>query len=274
MLIFRCRLLEMRRTADAIFEGDLSRRVPVDGTGTAFDLQAQGFNRMLDRINELMDEVRNVTNGVAHELRTPLARLRNELSLIAHDPGAQAVKPRIEGAQAQADGLLALFSSLLRIAEVDSGARRANFASIDLAGLVRECADTLAAVVDESGHEITALLLAPVVVDGDEQLLSQMIINLIENVVRHTPSGTHIRIALSGSAAGWATLVVEDDGPGIASADRDKALDRFGRLSGRQAEGHGFGLPLVASIARLHGGSIELGDAQPGLRVTVRLPSA
>lgn len=272
-LIVRRRIIEMRRTVDAIFEGDLTRRVPVDGSGSAFDMQAEGFNRMLTRINGLMDEVRNVTNGVAHELRTPLARLRNQLSLIAHDPRADGVRDAVEEAQAQADRLLALFSALLRIAEVDSGARRENFTDVDLRQLVEDCVEATEAVVEESGHHVAELALEPVRVKGDVQLLSQVVINLVENAVRHTPAGSAIRVGLSMAEPGWAALTVSDDGPGIAPEDRARALDRFGRLSGAGGvKGHGFGLPLVASIARLHGGAMELGDAGPGLRVTVTVP--
>lgn len=273
-LIIRRRIIDMRRTVDAIFEGDMSRRVPVEGSDSAFDQQAQAFNRMLTRINELMEEVRNVTNGVAHELRTPLARLRNQLNLMTHDPGAAGVLDRIEDAKAQADQLLTLFSALLRIAEVDSGARRENFRPVDLAHLAAECAEALEPVIEESGHVINCRLADPITIVGDAQLLSQMIVNLIENAVRHTPAGTRIRIGLARADEGGAALTVADNGPGIAPADRARALDRFGRLSGGgDAKGHGFGLPLAASIARLHGGSIELSDAQPGLQVTVLLPT-
>lgn len=274
-LIIRQRIVEMRRTVDAIVEGDLTQRVPGSDPRTAFGQQAQAFNRMLDRIDELMEEVRNVTNGVAHELRTPLARLRNQLRLIAHDPQAAPVRARIDEAQAQADGLLSLFSALLRIAEIDSGARRANFTEVNLGELALECAEALEAVLEESGHSLMPLSLMPVTVRGDAQLLSQMIFNLVENAVRYTPPGSQIRISLSNAEPGWAMLTVADNGPGIAPIDRDKALGRFGRWSGGgDAKGHGFGLPLVASIVRLHGGSIELGDARPGLQVSVVLPSA
>ncbi|HWV13371.1 MAG TPA: HAMP domain-containing sensor histidine kinase [Sphingobium sp.] len=273
-LIIRQRIVEMRRTVDAIVEGDLTQRVPGSHPRTAFGQQAQAFNRMLDRITELMEEVRNVTNGVAHELRTPLARLRNQLHLIAHDPQAAPVRDKIDEAQAQADGLLNLFSALLRIAEIDSGARRANFAEVSLGELISECVEALDAVLEESGHSLGPLSLRPAVVRGDAQLLSQMIFNLVENAIRHTPPGSAIRISLSAEPSGFVTLTVADSGPGIAPADRDKALGRFGRLSGGgDAKGHGFGLPLVASIVRLHGGSIELGDARPGLQVTLLLPS-
>ncbi|WP_176595072.1 MULTISPECIES: sensor histidine kinase [Sphingobium] len=273
-LIVRRRIVDMRRTVEAIFEGDLSQRVPVDGSGTAFDSQAAAFNRMLDRINELMEEVRNVTNGVAHELRTPLARLRNQLSLIGTDPAADPVRPGIEAAQAEADRLLALFAALLRIAEVDSGARRANFAPVDLHALVEETIEALEPVIEESGHRIAALALEALTVNGDRQLLVQMVVNLVENILRHTPAGTAISIALRRDRTA-VSLVIADDGPGIAEEDRARALDRFGRLSGGgHAKGHGFGLPLAASIAQLHGGVLDLGNAQPGLRVTVRLPQA
>jgi signal transduction histidine kinase len=274
-LIIRRRIIDMRRTVDAIFEGDMSQRVPVDGSNSAFDSQAQAFNRMLTRISALMDEVRNVTNGVAHELRTPLARLRNQLSLLTHDPDAAGVRERIEGAQVQADQLLALFSALLRIAEVDSGARRENFRPADLAELVAECVEALDPVIEDSGHEISCRLPDRITVTGDRQLLSQMIVNLLENAVRHTPEGTRISIELAQAEGNRAMLTVADNGPGIAPENRARALDRFGRLSGGgDAKGHGFGLPLVASIARLHGGSIELGDARPGLAVTILLSTA
>jgi len=241
------------------------------GAAAAFTLIVR--RRTLRQADRLADDARNITGVLAHELRTPLARLRNELSLVAHDPGAEPVRARLEEVQAQADALLTLFSSLLRIAEVDSGVRRENFAAIDLAELVRDCADMMEAAVEESGHRLIPPSLEPIAVAGDRQLLSQMVINLVENVVRHTAAGTEIRIMLSGSDQRWSKLVVQDDGPGIAPADRARALDRFGRLSGGGEKGHGLGLPLVAAIARLHGGSIELGDAQPGLKVTILLPT-
>lgn len=231
--------------------------------------------RRIVEMRRTLEDVRNTSNGVAHELRTPLARLRNQLNLIAHDPRAEAVRDRVEDAQAQADGLLALFSALLRIAEVDSGARQENFAPVDLGALLEQGMDALEPVVEDSGHRIAALSLEPVSVTGDAPLLSQMIVNLVENALRHTPAGTEIRIALSRAEPGWAKLTVADNGPGIAAADRARALDRFGRLPGQgKMDGHGLGLPLVASIARLHGGSIELGDARPGLRVTILLPAS
>ena len=277
-LIVRRRIVDMRRTVEAIFDGDLSQRVPVDGSGTAFDRQAAAFNRMLDRINELMEEVRNVTNGVAHELRTPLARLRNQLSLIAADPGAERVRPGIEKAQAEADRLLALFAALLRIAEVDSGARRANFAPVDLRALVEETIEALEPVIEESGHRMATLTLEPALLNGDRPLLTQMIVNLIENILRHTPAGTDMTITLQEGTEDT-SLIVSDNGPGIAAEDRACALDRFGRLTvegngAMEGKGHGFGLPLIASITRLHGGTLELSDALPGLRVTLRFHHA
>lgn len=264
----------MRRTMDAVSQGDLSQRVPVDGSNTAFDGQAQAFNHMLTRINEQMDEIRNVTNGVAHELRTPLARLRNQLNLLVHDPKAEAVRGRIEEAQAEADRLLALFSALLRIAEVDSGARRENFRAFDLGELVEECIEALGVVAEERGHALNHHVSDRISIRGDEQLLSQMIVNLVENAIRYTPAGTCISVGVERAGTGLVRLTVADDGPGIAPADRARALDRFGRLSGDGgSRGHGFGLALVASIVRLHGGTLELGDAGPGLKVTILLPS-
>lgn len=267
-------MTDMHHVMDAVSKGDLSQRVPGNGSNAAFDMQAQAFNRMLDCISEQVDEIRNVTNGVAHELRTPLARLRNRLNLLAHDPKAAAVRGSIEEAQAEADRLLHLFSALLRIAEVDSGARRQDFRPVNLTGLTEECVDALDAAIEESGHRISRHFPGGVAMLGDGPLLSQMIVNLLENAMRHTPAGTRIAIGLAQENPGWARLTVADDGPGIPPADRARALDRFGRVSGvSNSRGHGFGLTLVASIVRLHGGTLELGDADPGLEVTILFPT-
>lgn len=265
------RIREMRQTVEAIIEGDLTRRVPASGTRSEFDLQAQAFNRMLAKINELMDEVRNVSNGIAHELRTPLARLRNRLSLLAGEPAAAPVREEIAAALAEADRLLAMFAAMLRVADVESGERRRRFATTDLAEIARECAETLEPVVQDREQRLETGTLAPATIRGDAQLLTQMILNLLENAISHTPPGTRILLDLRADG-GKAILSVADNGPGIPASEREKALSRFGRLHHSEAPGHGLGLALAASVARLHGGTLDLTDAAPGLRVVVTLP--
>jgi signal transduction histidine kinase len=268
----RRRIVEMRRTVDAIIDGDLRRRVPLDGSGSAFDQQATAFNRMLDRIGALMAQIGNVSNDIAHELRTPLARLHQRLSLIAVRPEAAPVHEDLDAAMAEANQLLAMFAALLRIAEVEAGARRAGFAPVALGGLCEETVAMLEPVAAESGHGLALGLCAALDVTGDPQLLGQMLVNLIENSLRHTPAGARVSVSLV-RASSEAVLTVTDNGPGIAPQDRARALTRFGRVdAGRKRSGHGLGLPLVDAIVRLHRGTLTLGDAAPGLRVTVTLP--
>ena len=168
----------------------------------------------------------------------------------------------------------ALFAAILRIAEVEGGSRRAAFERFDLSAVAQDIVATMAPIAEESGHELESGIDAPVLVEGDRQLLSQVMFNLIENALRHTAQGTRVRVGLMASGA-QAILTVQDNGAGVPPDERDTALRRFGRLDGsRNSSGHGLGLPLVAAIARLHGGGLELGDAEPGLIAKIWLPLA
>lgn len=266
------RIGAMRATAAAIVAGDMQRRVPTEGDGGAFDAQAEAFNTMLDRIAELMRGIADVSSDIAHDLRTPLARLRGQLVQIERRATTAELRDELTGAIAQSDAILAMFAAVLRIAEVEGGARRAGFAPLDLGRLSVEVAEMMAPVVAESGHVMTIAPLPAMAIQGDRQLLTQLLINCITNATRHTPPGTRIRIG--GTAAeGMARVTVSDDGPGIPAAERTLALRRFGRLDrSRSTAGHGLGLPLAVSIARLHHGELTLEDAAPGLRVVLRLP--
>lgn len=267
------RIGEMRRTAESIIEGDLSSRVPVAGDGGEFDQQAAAFNRMLDRIGQLMAEIRNVSNDISHEMRTPLARLRNALELIGQRDDAGPVRDDVELAREQADDLLAMFAAMLRIAEVESGSRRAGFEPLDLGALAGEVVEIVRPLAQERGHAIGLARADQAKLGGDRQLLTQLLVNLTENAVTHTPSGTTVRVAVETRGKSVA-LVVADDGAGIPEAQRRLVMRRFGRLerTGRPG-GHGLGLPLADAIARLHGGTLCLEDAEPGLRIVVTLPA-
>ena len=272
-LIVRRRINEVRATAEAIVDGDLRHRVPVAAHGGAFAEQARAFNRMLDRVAALMDAIRHVSTEVAHDLRTPLARLRGRLSLAVEADGTAAMRHEVERAIEQCDDLLATFTAILRIAEIEGGARRAGFAPVDLAALVHEVADTMRDVAHNSGHHLRVMpCAADVTIVGDRPLLAQALLNLIENALAHTPRGSNVTIALA-CVDGSAVIRVADDGPGIAAGDHARALRRFGRLDpSRHRAGHGLGLPLVQAIAQLHGGALTLGDAAPGLVATVTVP--
>jgi len=266
------RIGAMRTTVEAIVDGDMQRRVPTAGDGGTFDRQAEALNRMLDRIAELMQGISEVSSDIAHDLRSPLARLRARLVRIERGVDDVALRGDLASAIAQSDEILAMFGAVLRIAEVEGGARRAGFAEIDLADLGDEIATMMAPVAEESGHRIMIDALSPLPIRGDRQLLTQVLINLIENACRHTPAGTGI--VMSGGVSGpMAMLTLTDEGPGIPAEERGLALRRFGRLDrSRSSAGHGLGLPLAAAILRLHRGELRLEDAAPGLRVVLVTP--
>lgn len=264
----------VRTAAEAIVEGDLRARVPVEAPGTAFGLQAVAFNHMLDRIEALMASLSQVSNDVAHDLRTPLARLHGRLSSLAARPEAAPVAPALDAAVAESEEILTMFAAILRIAEIEGGDRRAMFAPLDLGALAAEVTESLEVMVEDSGRTLRLGPLAPLGIEGDARLLTQLLVNLIENGVNHTPAESAITVHVT-EQAGEALLVVADNGPGIAEADRTRALRRFGRLDrSRAGPGHGLGLPLAQAIAWLHHGSLELADAGPGLAVRIRLPLA
>lgn len=267
------RIGDQRATVEAIIAGNIRHRVPVTGSADEFDRQAAAFNRMLDRIAELMETMRGQSNDIAHDLRTPLARLRGQLSAMVAEARDDDQATRAAAALAQCDTLLAMFAALLRIAEIEGGDRRAGFAPLDLSALVEETATMMIPVAEDAGHRlsVTVNVASPDVV-GDRQLLTQALVNLIGNAIKYGGEDGTIRVSLDAIEEGIA-LRVADNGPGIPIEDRAQALRRFGRLdSSRTQAGHGLGLPLVAAIARLHHGRLVLDDAQPGLVASLILP--
>ena len=263
------RMLAISGTAEAIIDGDLARRVPVSKGGDDLSQLALTLNRMLDRIGLLMDSLRQVSSDVAHDLRTPLTRLRQRLELSlrqAQDPGHRT---QIEGALRDVDAILATFTALLRIAEVDAGARRAAFRPLDLNALARTVVDDFAPAAEDAGQSLVFASEGAAQIEGDPDLLTQMIVNLVENALRHTPRGSHIQVRLA-TPARMIELSVVDDGPGVPAAERERLFDRFYRLErSRSTAGNGLGLSLVAAVARLHRAEVRLDDADPGLAVRV-----
>lgn len=274
-LRFVRRVDAIERTTREIMDGNLARRLPVRGTGDEFDRLSLSLNRMLERLQSLMEGLTQVTNDIAHDLRTPLARLRQRLEgarLRAKTTGEY--EAAVDEAMKESDAILRTFSALLRIAQIESGARRAGFAEVDLSGLVSTLHETYAAVAEDRGQTIAARIEPGIAASGDRDLLTQMLVNLIENALTHTPSGTRIELQLARRDGGIVATVA-DNGPGIPAAMREKVFRRFHRLdASRSTEGSGLGLSLVAAIADLHGIKIELGDGGPGLVVTLRFPQA
>ena len=260
-------------TADAIVDGDLEKRIPERGTQDDLDRLARTLNRMLDRIGELMIGMRQVSNAAAHELRTPLARLRQQLeTALAESQPASGVELALQRALAETDGILDTFTALLRIAQIESGTRRAGFRLIDLGNVADTIIEAFAAPVEDQGKTLRGSIAAGARIRGDRDLLTQLLANLVENASRHTPSGTHIEVGLVATPTG-ARLWVADDGPGVPAEEHERIFDRFHRLD-RAREGVGLGLSLVKAIADLHGAQLRVEDNRPGLRVCVEFGGA
>ncbi len=268
---FLRRIEEVNRTSRAIIEGNLSDRVPTRGSGDEMDRLAVNLNAMLDRIESLLESLKRVSDDIAHDLRTPLSRLRRGLEIARESARVRAdCGPAIEAAIAEVDAILETFAALLRIAQIESGTRRAAFGEVNLGQIAAEAVQTYSAVAEDRGQMVRADIPGAAAVQGDHELLMQMIVNLIENSIRHCPAGTQIAVKIAREG-GEAVLSVSDTGPGIPPQERDKVLRRFYRLeTSRTTAGSGLGLALVKAVADLHGASLELIGNAPGLRVVVR----
>ena len=267
------RLNAMSGAAEAIINGDFTRRIPLRGSDDELDRLAATLNRMLDRITLLMESLRQVSSDVAHDLRTPLTRLRQRLeaSRTAVTPAERTAA--ITGALEDVDALLDTFAGLLRIAQIEAGARRAAFRPVDLSVLARAVVGDFAPSAEDAGQRLALVASEPLAIDGDPELLTQMLVNLVENALRH--AGERARVSVRVEQHGQAAVVaVVDDGPGVPAAERERIFDRFYRLErSRSTPGSGLGLALVAAVARLHGASVTLADAAPGLDVRVAFAS-
>ncbi|MDD2877273.1 MAG: HAMP domain-containing sensor histidine kinase [Acidiphilium sp.] len=259
-----------------IMAGDFTRRIPLSGSGDEFDHLASVINAMLARIEQLLGNIRAVGDEIAHDLRSPLARLRESLELLHRNPDPALVPAALADAIAQVDATLALAAAILRLAQIEGGARRASFARVDLTRLLEDLAETYETVAEDADVRLTATIAPDLALNGDAALLTQMIANLIENAITHGGSGSTITVTARQDDA-VIELIIADDGPGIPPSRHGEALRRFGRLdASRATEGHGLGLPLAAAIATLHEASFNLGTARrdaarPGLAVTIRL---
>ncbi len=261
-------------TSRDIMGGDLSRRIPLNGTGDEFDRLAINLNTMLARIQALMENIRQVTNDIAHDLRSPLARLRERLELARHNTTDAAMQTVFDDAIGQVDAALNIFAAMLRIAEIEGGARRSHFVAVDLSHLLHDLAETYETVADSAGQSLFADIGPNLVIKGDRELLTQMLVNIIENAIRHCPTGSRINIAGRKHDGDLIEVTVADNGIGIPAHERTRVLQRFVRLdASRHSEGTGLGLALVVAIVELHGGTIALEDNHPGLKVLVRFSS-
>ena len=268
------RVETVANTTRHIIDGDLAQRIPLTGSGDEFDQLGGNLNAMLDQIERLMVGMRQVTDNIAHDLRTPLSRLRSRLEVtLLEKPNAARYAEVLTETIAEADQLLGTFNALLSIAEAEAGSRRDTATVVDLAEIARNVAELYEPVADDKG--LTLLVSVPdnLPVRGDRHLLSQAIANLVDNALKYTPSGT---VSLSVDRDGnVARIEVADTGPGIPPDRREVVFDRFVRLEGsRSTRGNGLGLSLVRAVATLHGGSVRLDDNEPGLKAIFTLPAA
>ena len=269
------RRIEAITTASGeIVQGNLAHRIAVRGTGDEFDQLSTNLNEMLDRIQMLMEGLRQMSNDIAHDLRTPLTRLRQHLEGAQTKAVTAAEYGEIVGkAIKETDDILHTFGALMRIAQIEAGTRRSAFTDVDLSGVLYTIVEAYAAVAEDERHAFANRIARGVTVRGDRQLLTQMMANLVENALRHTPAGTRVEIALDGAPAA-PVCTVADDGPGIPEEERDKVFRRFYRMDrSRSTAGSGLGLSLVAAIADLHRIVVEVGDQRPGLKITLRFPA-
>ncbi len=270
---FLKRIDAITRTCRAVVSGRFGERIPIHHSQAQLDRLSATINDMLDRIETLLESLRQVSTDIAHELRTPLTRLRQRLeSARAKASSVRDYELVVNRALEDCDAILAVFSALLSISQIESGMRLASFAPIDLTEVLRQVVEMLAPVAADSQQTLSSDLPGALRVRADRTLLTQMFSNLVENAIRHAGRGAKIAVECRTSGSTGLVRIV-DSGPGIPAPERDRVFGRLYRLErSRNTPGSGLGLALVAAIAKLHQYTITLSDATPGLRVDVRIP--
>lgn len=275
---FLRRVDAINATSRAIMAGDLSERMVVSGTGDELDRLATGLNEMLEQIERLMTGMREVTDNVAHDLKTPLTRLRARVEDALRGGVKAGYKTALEATLKEADDLLDIFNALLSIARAEAGESRSGMTETDIGALVVDLAELYEPLAEDAGGKVTARAEDGLMARADRQLLSQALANLIDNALKYAgteASPGRLDIMLGARAAdGSIVLTVSDNGPGIAAKDRVRVVERFVRLDdARSNPGSGLGLSLAAGIVKLHGGTMLLKDNAPGLMVEIILPA-
>ncbi|HUZ32598.1 MAG TPA: ATP-binding protein [Xanthobacteraceae bacterium] len=277
------RIDAMTDTAHTIMAGDLAGRLPIAGTGDELDRLAENVNAMLERIEALMGGLKEVSDNIAHDLKTPLTRLRNRCEQALRTAKSDGdYRAALESTIAESDELMRTFDALLMIARAESGHARDNMTEFDAAAIARDIGDLYEPLAEQNGLvlKVEAPLVAPV--RGNRELISQALANLIDNAIKYaSPDASRINgapaevVVKAGAEGERITLAVEDRGPGIAESERGRVVERFVRLEqARSQPGSGLGLSLASAVARLHGGELKLEDNHPGLRSVIVLPRA
>ncbi|HEY4316309.1 MAG TPA: ATP-binding protein [Herbaspirillum sp.] len=276
LLIRRALLVKvgnLRQTAQAIVEGDLSHRLQTRGGDDELDMLAQTVNRMLDQIEHLIHGVRNVSNAIAHDLRTPLTELRFRLeSVSVGRPPPEIAFAEIETAVADVDRVIQIFNALLRLAEIDTGARRSGFVRVDMGSVGADIVEFYQPVAELKGIALSFVAEGELALAGDPFLLAQAVGNLIDNALKYAQENGSIRVEARRAGEVAIEVSVADDGPGIPDEEKPQVSKRFYRGdASRGTPGVGLGLSLVSAVAELHGGALVFTDNSPGLRATLRL---
>lgn len=268
------RLEDINDTSREIMAGDLTRRVPTRGTSDDFDELAGNLNAMLDEIERLMAGIRHVSDNIAHDLRTPLTRLRHKLEALRESTLTDAQRQtQVDESIGQADQLLTTFSALLRIARIEAGGYRLQISEIDLGELIRDAAELYEASIEEKCLTLGVHVDGHPAITGDRDLIFQAVANLLDNALKFTPPGGGIEVSAS-EAGGRIFLRVADTGPGIPAEDRAAVIKRFHRLeSSRSTPGSGLGLSLVSAVAKMHNAELELSNNAPGLKACLIFPA-
>lgn len=266
------RVEEIAATTRRIIAGRLDLRLPVSGRRDEIDRLAGDINAMLARIETLMDSLKQVSTDIAHDLRTPLSRLRQRLYAVRGQTGVEDYEIAVDTAVEEADAIIETFNALLRIAQIEAGARKARFATVDVSQLVDKLADIYGEVAADAGHKLVVDVAHGLTAWGDSELLAQMLANLVENAIRHVPAPGRIEL-VAALDDGRAVIEIRDDGPGVPEDEREKIFRRLYRVErSRTTSGSGLGLALVAAIAELHEARIEALDNGPGLRMRIVMP--
>jgi signal transduction histidine kinase len=270
---FLRRIDDINTTSLAIIDGHLKERIPLRGTSDEIDKLSANLNRMFDSNDALVESLKEVSTNIAHDLRTPLSRLRHRLEEAqSSSKTVKEFRHHIATAIEDSEQLLKTFAALLRIAQIESGTRKSAFAKVDLSELFHRLSNAYQAVAEDEGKTLITSITENITCSGDAELLLLLLVNLVENAIRHTPHGTKIEMRLDISSE-QAVAMISDSGPGIPEQLQTKVLERLYRLDqSRSTPGSGLGLALAAAIAGLHGTSLKLSNNKPGLRVSFTLP--
>jgi signal transduction histidine kinase len=261
------RIEAINATSRAIMQTGLGKRIPLRGTRDEWDQLAENLNLMLDRIEALMGEVKQVTDNVAHDLRTPLTRIRGRLEKARSAPReAGSDQSLIDAVMVELDGVLRMFSAITRVSQIEASDRTDALRTVNLAEIASEVVELFDAAAEENGSQLKLMGNQQVLVAGDRDLLFDAVANLVDNAIKHGRKAGQVTVAVS-HRDGSAVISVADDGPGIPVGERSNVFKRFYRLErSRHAPGNGLGLSVVAAVARFHGARIEMLDNAPGLR--------